>query len=95
MRPKKVKCIDFTANVTFFKPAGIPLQKLEHVHISREEVESLRLANIEELSQAQIAQKMNVHQSTVQRMLKSARKKLTIAIIQGKAICLREGECNE
>ena len=91
MRPRKTKCIEFDPRVTFFKPAGISLKRLEHVHVSREELEALRLANLEELSQKDIAKRMNTHQSTAQRLLKSARKKLTESLIHGKAICLEEG----
>lgn len=93
-RPKKAMCIDKYPHTKFFKPAGIPVNQLEHIHITPEELEALRLSNIENLNQTEIAKKMNVHQSTIQRTLLLARKKLTQAILEGKAICLKE-DCDE
>jgi len=59
---------------------------LEVVELTIEEVEALRLRNIEELDQTECAKKMNTSQSTFQRILSSAYKKITIAIVNGRAI---------
>ena len=59
---------------------------LEIVELTTEEVEALRLKNEKGLDQIKCAKKMNTSQSTFQRILSSAYKKITLAIIDGKAI---------
>lgn len=56
------------------------------VELTREEAEALRLRNIKDLEQEEAAKKMNTSQSTFQRILSSAYKKITKALIEGKAI---------
>jgi predicted DNA-binding protein (UPF0251 family) len=89
-RPKKVKKVGFSPEVTYFKPRGVPLRFLEEVEITLDESEALRLVNIENLNQTDAAKKMNIHQSTLQRILKQASKKITTALIEGKAIKICE-----
>ena len=62
------------------------MQFLEVVELTTEEVEALRLKNIRDLDQIDAAKKMNTSQSTFQRILSSAYKKISKAIIEGKAI---------
>jgi predicted DNA-binding protein (UPF0251 family) len=59
---------------------------LEVIELTTEEVEVLRLRNIKGLEQEEAAKKMNTSQSTYQRILSSAYKKITKALIYGKAI---------
>jgi hypothetical protein len=56
------------------------------VELGAEEAEALRLKHIKELEQTEAAEKMGVSQSTFQRILASAHKKITEALIYGKAI---------
>jgi predicted DNA-binding protein (UPF0251 family) len=62
------------------------MRYLEIVELTIEEVEALRLRNIKDLEQEEAAKKMNTSQSTFQRILSSAYKKITEALIEGKAI---------
>jgi len=62
------------------------MRQLEIIELTIEEVEALRLRNIKGLEQEEAAQKMNTSQSTFQRILSSAYKKITQALIEGKAI---------
>ncbi len=59
---------------------------LEVIELTAEEAEALRLRNIKDLEQEEAAKKMNTSQSTFQRILSSAYKKVTKALIEGKAI---------
>lgn len=59
---------------------------LEIVELSLEEAEALRLKNIKGLDQKEAAGKMNTSQSTFQRILSSAYRKVSDALINGKAI---------
>ena len=85
-RPKLYRKIRFNPLITYFKPQGVPMRILEEVELNYEELEALRLKNIENLDQVECAQKMNTSQSTFQRILASAYKKISQALIEGKAI---------
>ncbi len=62
---------------------------LEVIELTTEEVEALRLKNIKDLEQTEAAKKMNTSQSTFQRILASAYKKISEALIEGKAIKIK------
>lgn len=87
-RPRLHRKISFSPDVTYFKPQGVPMRFLETIELTAEEAEALRLKNIEDLDQEQAAQKMKTSQSTFQRILSSAYKKVSQALIKGQAIKL-------
>ncbi|MFA7170008.1 MAG: DUF134 domain-containing protein [Candidatus Paceibacterota bacterium] len=86
VRPRLCRKINFNPSVRYFKPKGIPLRELEEIELTQEEVEALRLKNVEGLEQVDCAKEMKTSQSTFQRILASAHKKVSHAIIEGKAI---------
>ncbi|MGA9049480.1 MAG: DUF134 domain-containing protein [Dehalococcoidia bacterium] len=90
-RPKKRCRVAFLPDTTYFKPAGVPMRMLDEVCITVEEMESLRLRDIENLDQEQCAQYMNVSRATFQRILESARKKIAVGLLGGKAIKIDGG----
>ena len=85
-RPRLCRRIRFNPKVTYFKPQGVPMVHLEVIELTAEEAEALRLKNIKELKQKEAAKKMNTSQSTFQRIISSAYKKITEALVEGKAI---------
>lgn len=90
-RPSKCRRVAYIPQITYFKPAGIPLKALQEISMSIEEAEALRLKDLESLEQEQGAEKMNVSRPTFQRILTSARQKITDALINGKAIRIDGG----
>lgn len=78
-------------DVTYFKPAGIPLRVLEDVRLSVEEAEAIRLKDLDGLEQEEGAEKMNISRPTFQRVLASARKKVADALLNGKALRIQGG----
>ena len=90
-RPPKCRRVAFLPNVTYFKPAGIPLRTLDEICLSMEEVEAIRLKDLEGLEQEQGAEKMNISRPTFQRVLTSARQKISDALLNGKAIRIEGG----
>jgi predicted DNA-binding protein (UPF0251 family) len=90
-RPQKCRRVEFLPDVTYFKPAGVPLRDLEEVSMSIEEAEALRLKDLEGLEQEAGAEKMNVSRPTFQRILASARHKVADALLNGKAIRIDGG----
>ncbi len=85
-RPRLCRRIRFNPKVTYYKPQGVPMRLLDEVDLTAEEVEALRLKNIKNLDQIEAAKLMKTSQSTFQRILSSAYKKISRAIIEGKAI---------
>ncbi len=66
------------------------MRTLELVDLSSEEMEALRLKNMEKLDQNECAKTMNTSQSTFQRILSSAYEKISRALVEGKAIRISE-----
>ena len=89
-RPKIHRCLRFRPTVYYFKPRGIPLRMLEEVVLLPDELEALKLHDIDGLEQAEGAKKMKISQPTFARILDSAYKKIAQAIIKGKAIRIEE-----
>lgn len=90
-RPPKCRRVAYMPEVTYFKPAGIPLRALEEVYMSVEEAEAIRLKDLEGMEQEQGAENMNVSRPTFQRVLASARQKIADALLNGKAIRIEGG----
>lgn len=59
---------------------------LDIVELTTEEMEALRLKNEEGLDQIECAKLMKTSQSTFQRILSGSYKKITEALLKGKAI---------
>ena len=72
--------------MTFYKPRGVPLCSLEVVELTLEEWEALRLRYEESFDQIESAKQMETSQSTFQRILTSAQRKIAKAVVNGKAI---------
>ncbi len=68
------------------------MRLLETVALSMEEVEAMRLKNIEGMNQEEAAATMGTSQSTFQRILSSAYEKTTEALVKGKAIRIEKGD---
>ena len=85
-RPRKPRYLRFQLNVYYFKPRGVPLRFLEEVKLLPDELEALKLAEVENLKQTKAAKMMRVSQPTFARILSSAHKKIAEALITGKAI---------
>jgi len=62
------------------------MRHLGEITLERDELEALKLKDYDNLLQEEAAQKMGISQPTFQRILSSARQKVTLAIIEGKAI---------
>jgi predicted DNA-binding protein (UPF0251 family) len=91
-RPTKWRRVEYIPEVTYFKPAGIPMRMLEEVRLSVEEAEAIRLKDLEGLEQEQGAEKMGISRATFQRVLGSARTKVADALLNGKAIRIEGGD---
>ncbi len=90
-RTKCKRYIDSHPEVIFFKPAGIPMSKLEEVILHVDEYEAIRLCDWEGMYQDEAAEQMQVSRATIGRILTEAHRKIAGALIDGKAIRIQGG----
>ncbi len=69
-----------------FKPTGIPITGIGKIPLYRDELEALKLCDLDGLTQQEAGKKMRVSRGTVQRILSSARQKVAMALSQCKAL---------
>jgi uncharacterized protein len=82
-KPRNCKC---TFRGKAFKPTGIPMAEIEQILLLREELEALKLCDLDDLTQAEAGTEMGVSRGTIQRILTTARKKVAKALSKGQAI---------
>ena len=95
MRPKKCRRTCCKVNSDYFKPRGIPLDELKEIVLEADEIEALRLAHIKSMYQEYAAVKMKISRQTFGRIIESAHKKITDALINGKALKLISNNSKE
>ncbi|RJR25778.1 DUF134 domain-containing protein [Candidatus Microgenomates bacterium] len=89
-RPRVKRLIRFKPDVYYFKPQGIPLRLLDEVVLQPDELEALRLYDVEENEQTKAAGMMKISQPTFARLIDSAHSKVAKAIVNGMAIRIEE-----
>ncbi|WP_417913576.1 DUF134 domain-containing protein [Candidatus Electronema sp. JM] len=94
-RPRKQRCCEGGCPSSAFKPVGIPLRSLRQIMLFRDELEVLKLCDLEGLFQEQAGERMGVSRGTVQRLLASARQKTADALVSGAALIFEEDELTE
>ncbi len=90
-RPCCLRRIGCRPKALCFKPAGIPVRALDSVALTLDEVEALRLADLEGHYQEQAAARMRISRPTFARIVEAARRKTAEALIHGKVIRLEGG----
>lgn len=85
-RPPCPRKIAHSPLATYFKPAGIPLRDLDEVVLEPDELESLRLADYEDLYHQDGAKLMGVSRQTFDRIVRRARRKVADALVRGCAL---------
>jgi uncharacterized protein len=91
-RPPIERSVANVPRVTLFKPAGIPARDLEQLQLAVDELEAIRLVDLEGLSHEQAAEVMGVSRQTVGRVLERSRAKVAEALVAGKAILIGGGQ---
>lgn len=85
-RPIKCRRVSCDVPVRYFKPQGVPLRLLDEIELGLDELEALRLTSIEDLYQADAAERMGISRQTLGNILARAHKKVATALIEGKAL---------
>jgi predicted DNA-binding protein (UPF0251 family) len=93
MRPKKTRWVTCAPGERCFRPQCKPLSELQGVILNFDEFEAMRLTHLMGYDQGTIARQMKIHQSTISRILASAHKKVTEALVNVKAIKIEQGCC--
>lgn len=85
-RPKTDRTVRCLPEATRFKPCGVPLSRLDEVILTLDELEALRLSDLQGLHQSAGAAQMGVSRQTFGRVVAQARAKVARALIQSKAL---------
>lgn len=91
-RPKKWRKIEFIPAVQFFVPSETDVPGIPENILKIEEVEAIRLKDLEGLEQEECAAKMEVSRPTFQRILISAREKIANSLIYGRTLHIEGGD---
>lgn len=91
-RPPIERSVEAVPRIVLFKPAGVPARELEQLQLTVDELEAIRLVDLEGLSHEQAAGAMGVSRQTVGRVLERGRAKVAEALVGGKAILIGGGQ---
>lgn len=91
-RPRKIRKIGFQPEITGFKPVGDIEINQPIVILTLDELEAIRLRDLEKLTQEEAANKMSISQPTFYRLIESAREKVAEALVEGKELRLQGGD---
>lgn len=91
--PRPVKCrrVEYLPPYHRYKPAGVLCEDSEFISVTIDELEAMRLKDVEGLSQVECAERMQVSRQTFQLILERARRNLVSAITQGKVLQIEGG----
>ena len=90
-RPIKCRRVEFFPEDTYFIPLDKKRCEVEEIILKVEELEAMRLKDIEGLTQEECAERMEISRQTFQNIIDSARKKVATALTQGSAIHITGG----
>lgn len=90
-RPIKFRKVDFFPENNYFVPVGKPKCHIQNIELKLEELEAMRLKDIEGLNQEDCAKCMGISRQTFQNIVDSARKKVAIALTEGQAVHIGGG----
>ena len=90
-RPHHLRHITASPRIKGFKPLGTPMGACEWVTLQLDELEALRLADVEGLYQEGAADLMGVSRVTFGRILQQARTKVATALMEGRGLLFGAG----
>jgi predicted DNA-binding protein (UPF0251 family) len=91
-RPPIERSVAGVPRITLFKPAGVPARELDRLRLAVDELEAIRLVDLDGLSHEQAAEALGVSRQTVGRVLERGRAKVADALVGGKAIEISGGQ---
>ena len=97
-RPRKWRKVCSLPDSKRFGPLDLSANKDIFVKMTVDEYETIRLIDLEGLTQEECAKQMNVARTTVQGIYIEARRKLAESLVNGKVLLIEGGEyrlCDE
>jgi len=91
-RNKKMRYCRGIEGYNLYKPSGIPLSQMEIVELGFDELEAMRLCDLDGKQQEEAADAMGVSRGTIQRLLESGRRKTLDALVSGKALSFADAD---
>lgn len=91
-RPRKFRNIANEPIDRFYKPNGIKARELKHVVLKHDQLEALRLADMEQLDQETAASHMSISRATFSRLVNEARHIVAEALVNGWALKIDGGD---
>ncbi|MDD3336660.1 MAG: DUF134 domain-containing protein [Eubacteriales bacterium] len=91
-RPKKWRKVCCMPKNVEFVPAGEDFRPSDAVVMTVDEYEAIRLIDHEGFTQEECAGYMKIARTTVQLIYNEARKKLSVALVEGKPLLISGGE---
>jgi len=91
-RPRKWRNVCCLPDSNRFGPLNSPNQEIMFVNMTVDEYETIRLIDLEGLSQEECAIQMNVARTTVQGIYSEARKKIAESLVNGKVLRIEGGD---
>lgn len=91
-RPKKWRKVCSLPESNRFGPLGVAAKAGNHINMTVDEYETIRLIDLERFNQEECAKQMNIARSTVQGIYIEARKKLAESLVNGKVLIIEGGE---
>ena len=85
-RPLKFRAIAYNYGDRYFSPVPLWTAVQPEVVIFFDELEALRLVDMEGLSQEEAGNRMNVSRGTIWRLVSAARKKIVTALVENRPI---------
>ena len=88
-RPKKCRRIRKEPDFNRFGPKGVPNKGF--INITLEELETIKLIDMNNMTQEECAISMRVARTTVTGIYNDARNKIAVAIVEGKTLIIEGG----
>lgn len=85
-RPVKCRRVCCQITAVCFKPQCASIKEIEEIVLGLDEIEAIRLADLERLYQADAAARMGVARQTFGKIIAKAHKKVATALLGGKAL---------
>ena len=89
-RPKKYRIVRLDPKISQFSPRGRP-GRPDEASLGIDELEAIRLADYQGMSQKEAAKSMQISQQTFSRILKKARRAIADSLVSGKIIRIEGG----
>jgi len=91
-RPRKWRKVCCLPESNRFGPLNALINQEHFVIMTVDEYETIRLIDLEEFTQEECAEQMNIARTTVQRIYNDGRKKLAESLVNGKVLRIEGGD---